>query len=222
MLIETSGDLLKKGRKTTSTETKKELWESAALILAEWETHLNPQWRLAWLDQSCNVFKHLMKLFHAQGQKSEASTYARIIVDLGMSDTILDQPTLWDCAHILKDNGDHHLAMLVAMRLLSMTHDERVIELVQDVRTHVSEMGIWAAAKASKAWRQRANRRQAIDDIPHYIETAEDAFCAICRDALRGSATRLGCSHTFHIVCAQAWLIVKPTCPECRFPVFDS
>nr|XP_026690128.1 E3 ubiquitin-protein ligase RNF126-like [Ciona intestinalis] len=51
--------------------------------------------------------------------------------------------------------------------------------------------------------------------------TGDECQCSVCMEEFEvgHNATKLGCSHVFHVHCIKLWLELHSTCPICRKPV---
>ncbi len=65
--------------------------------------------------------------------------------------------------------------------------------------------------------------RAQIERLPVFVysEESKEAQCAICLENFsEGEKLRaVPCLHRFHAKCIDHWLISKPVCPVCKFPV---
>jgi hypothetical protein len=64
--------------------------------------------------------------------------------------------------------------------------------------------------------------RAQIERLPEFVyEESKEAQCAIClENFMQGERLRaVPCLHRFHAKCIDHWLISKPVCPVCKFPV---
>ncbi|OMJ90581.1 hypothetical protein SteCoe_6971 [Stentor coeruleus] len=59
--------------------------------------------------------------------------------------------------------------------------------------------------------------KEQIETLPH-VKAVDEGSCCICLDEIKVEEylTILPCTHKYHSICVDNWLLIKPLCPICK------
>ncbi|KAH6973330.1 hypothetical protein EDB80DRAFT_742907 [Ilyonectria destructans] len=218
-LIQFSSNLMLQGDKIENHVAKKDTYESALLVLSEWESHLDEQYKLLWIDQSVQAWGRLTKFLIDTDRIQEAQEPARVFVTLSCSNTFGETKdtdgVLLSCAQIFLGNKGYGMAFVAAMKVKD-SENEQARNILRQVRPHlpIERLNL---ALGTLGLLHGENRRKHITALP-CTEQRADGDCVICLDCLLENVVKTKCGHFFHDVCIDTWRYTsqKNGCPVCK------
>jgi Ring finger domain len=108
----------------------------------------------------------------------------------------------------------------VAERVLELRSEQHRSDGLRQVYSSVILRSFFEVF-GSQVWHLQVVREREFDQS---IMTRGDDRCAICMDEYRDGQpiSMLACTHFFHSVCIQEWIIHSPNCPLCRGQVMHA
>jgi hypothetical protein len=205
--------------KARSYEAAIDLYESALLILSEWEREMSASSKRKWTDSSLACVSNILQARIVLNQHSAALGLTRYCLSLatlpGNSSARQRTKLLYRCALVAEASGSLRFAstmLLFASALGSGPGD--LLREIHTLQASLCERLLSISPpqptsySTSSIFHSRLRRRTALVD--------ESTECSICLTPISNQVIGLPCDHEYHAACINTWLEYVDTCPLCR------
>jgi hypothetical protein len=194
-----------------------DLYESALLILSEWEREISDSSK--WTESSLACFSNILQARIVLNQHSAALGLIKPCLSLatypGNANARQRSKLLYRCALVAEASGSIRFASTMLMFASALGSDSG--DLLREIRTLQASLRARLFSispphltnfSTSSSSNSRLRRRTARVD--------ESTECSICLSPISNEIICLPCNHEYHAACINTWLEHADTCPLCR------